>query len=424
MAAGLDHHLEAAREQRRAQLRQLALQERLAAGESTSGTPRASTSATMASTRHLLPAGERVLGVAIACSADRTRQSAPACTAAPRTASLPECSCRSRTASWLATTWYTGKHELLPVARRHAAARADLGRRGQADRRRSSSSTATASTSAATTRPARALAAAGFSVRGLDLRGHGQSAGVRGFCNRFDEYLDDVDASRHARARRGAAAVRARPLVRRADRAALRARAIRGSSPGWCSRRRSGSSRSPSRRPRCSPARSLRGSTRSWRCRAGLKGDDVARDPEIAALYDRDPLNNKNATARWFTEASAAQEALLTRAPELTLPLLLLVGEADKIAAAPQARVVFERIGSKDKTLRMLAGQYPRGAQRAHSRRANKLSREIVEWLRAHASAASATEGKVARHGGVNYIEDGRRSFCRCRRNVQRLRAP
>ena len=44
-------------------------------------------------------------------------------------------------------------------------------------------------------RDGRALAAAGFSVRGLDLRGHGQSGGVRGFCNRFDEYLDDVDAA-------------------------------------------------------------------------------------------------------------------------------------------------------------------------------------------------------------------------------------
>src|SRR5437879_12521189 len=41
----------------------------------------------------------------------------------------------------------------------------------------------------------RALAAAGFSVRGFDFRGHGQSAGVRGFCNRFSEYVDDLEAA-------------------------------------------------------------------------------------------------------------------------------------------------------------------------------------------------------------------------------------
>ena len=47
------------------------------------------------------------------------------------------------------------------------------------------------------------------------------------------------------------------------------------------------------------------------------------------------------------------------RAAELSTPTLLL-SPARAIASpsASQARVVFERLGAKDKTLRMLAGQY------------------------------------------------------------------
>src|SRR6184192_3328433 len=40
----------------------------------------------------------------------------------------------------------------------------------------------------------KALAARGLTVRGIDFRGHGQSAGARGHIRRFDEYLDDLAA--------------------------------------------------------------------------------------------------------------------------------------------------------------------------------------------------------------------------------------
>ncbi|HEY1587450.1 MAG TPA: alpha/beta hydrolase [Polyangia bacterium] len=242
---------------------------------------------------------------------------------------------------------------------------------------------------------ARAIAAAGFSVRGLDLRGHGQSGGVRGFCNRFDEYLDDVEAI-VGRARAEGLPVfllghSFGALV--APHYALRhPTSIAGlvlTSPYW-------------KLALAQPALKI------WAGKlasiiapklalpAGLKGADVCRDPAIQAKYDADPLNNKNATARWFTESTTAQEQLLVRAPELTLPTLLLVGEADRIAAAPQARVVFERIGAEDKTLRMLAGQYHEVLNEPKPTRDQTVA-EIVEWLRAHAAKASASSGEKLR---------------------------
>jgi alpha-beta hydrolase superfamily lysophospholipase len=242
---------------------------------------------------------------------------------------------------------------------------------------------------------ARAIAAAGFSVRGLDLRGHGQSGGVRGFCNRFDEYLDDVDAAV------GRARAEGLPVFllghsfgalvgpHYALRHPTSLAGLVLTSPYW-------------KLALAQPALKI------WAGKlasiiapklalpSGLKGADVCRDPALQATYDADPLNNKNATARWFTESTAAQEELLARAPELTLPTLLLVGEADRIAAAPQARVVFERIGSKDKTLRMLAGQYHEVLNEPKPTRDQTVT-EIVEWLRAHAAKASASSGEKLR---------------------------
>jgi alpha-beta hydrolase superfamily lysophospholipase len=241
----------------------------------------------------------------------------------------------------------------------------------------------------------RALAAAGFSVRGLDLRGHGQSAGVRGFCTRFDEYLDDVDAL-VARARpeglpmfilaHSFGALIA-PFYALAHPGAIAGLVL--TSPYW------------KLALAVPPAKLLAGKLASriypkLALPSGLRGADVARDPEIAAAYDRDSLNNKSATARWFTEATAAQESLIARAPALTVPVLVLAGEADKIAASSQARVVFERIGSKDKTLRMLAGQYHEVLNEPKPVR-EKTVAEIVEWLRAHASATAGAGGEKLR---------------------------
>jgi alpha-beta hydrolase superfamily lysophospholipase len=232
------------------------------------------------------------------------------------------------------------------------------------------------------------LAAAGFSPRGLDLRGHGQSGGVRGFCRSFDEYLDDVDAVVERTRVEGlplfvlAHSFGALVAPHYALRPGTNLSGLVLSSPYW-------------KLAMAQPAlKLLAGKLASaiapkLALPMGLKGNDVTRDPDIAAAYDVDPLNNRNATARWFTESTAAQESLVARAPELTLPVLLLVGEADRVASAPHARVVFERIGAKDKTLRMLPGQFHEVLNEPPADR-DRTAGEIVEWLRAHAEASNA----------------------------------
>lgn len=241
---------------------------------------------------------------------------------------------------------------------------------------------------------ARKLAAAGFDVRGFDLRGHGQSAGVRGFCRTFDEYLDDLDVVV------GRARASGLPLFVLAHsfggliaphyalRPGVTLSGLVLSSPYW-------KLALPQPAVKLWAGKVASSIAPKLALPMNLKGADVSRDPDIQKIYDADPLNNKNATARWFTESTAAQESLVARAPELKLPLLLVVGEADRVASAPQARVVFDRIGSSDKTLRMLAGQYHEVLNEPPADRARTVQ-EIVEWLRAHAQTdAALSAGKL-----------------------------
>lgn len=237
---------------------------------------------------------------------------------------------------------------------------------------------------------ARDLARTGLVVRGIDLRGHGQSGGVRGYCNRFDEYLEDVEG----------AVTRARgdglPLfllghsfggLVGAHYALKNPAGLEGmvlTSPFY-------KLALPVPPPKLWAAKLASRIYPKLSLPSGLKGADVSRDPDVVKAYDADPLNNKNATARWATESMAAQDTLLERAGQLQLPVLLVAGEADKVAYAPQSRIVFDRMGSTDKTLRMLAGQYHEVLNEPPADR-NRTIGEIAEWLRAHVQP-DATQG-------------------------------
>jgi alpha-beta hydrolase superfamily lysophospholipase len=235
---------------------------------------------------------------------------------------------------------------------------------------------------------ARRLTERGYRVRGCDLRGHGKSSGQRGHCRSLTEYLDDLDVVR-AEVRSEAHGERPPFLLAHSFGGLLALR--------YCLERAQGIAGmvlgSPYLKLKMEvPAIKIaagRAASRLWPSLAmpsGLKGSDASRDPEVVRVYDADPLNHKYATARWFTESSAAQAAVLARAREITLPCLLLHGSDDRIADPEGTRAVYERLGSTDKTLEILPGQLHELLNELPADRARTIAK-ILAWLDSRSGA-------------------------------------
>ena len=206
-----------------------------------------------------------------------------------------------------------------------------------------------------------ALAEHGIGSVAVDLRGHGRALGQRGFCFRFEEYLDDVRELRR--------------LVEERAKAGTRMRGDESSPPMFLFGHSFGglvATSSLLESPGAfkglvlsAPYFGLALEAPRWKVLAGkvasrfaprlglpsgLQGKDMTHDTERARGYDQDPLVFKDVTARWFTEAAAAQERVLADVSRLTMPLYVAFGTSDKIASMAAAKRVFDAAGSADKT--------------------------------------------------------------------------
>jgi alpha-beta hydrolase superfamily lysophospholipase len=85
--------------------------------------------------------------------------------------------------------------------------------------------------------------------------------------------------------------------------------------------------------------------------RSGLRPEWLCRDQELVEDSRNDPFGHHVATPRWFMTMQQAQQALMARAKEYTLPMLMLVGKGDCIAVPEVAEKFFERAGSEEKKI-------------------------------------------------------------------------
>jgi alpha-beta hydrolase superfamily lysophospholipase len=90
-----------------------------------------------------------------------------------------------------------------------------------------------------------------------------------------------------------------------------------------------------------------------------LDARGVSRDPEEVELYVNDPLvYSGKVSARLVLELFKTMEELRGRASDIRLPMLLLHGGADAMAAPSGSEFLFEHVSSEDKTLRIYPGLY------------------------------------------------------------------
>ena len=184
---------------------------------------------------------------------------------------------------------------------------------------------------------------AGWAALSYDVRGHGQSPGVRGFIDRFDGYLDDL-AAMQAAAR--ALVPKPAPLV------------LLGHSHGGLITLRALCDDNPPDAKAAilsSPYLALRLAVPSYKILLArvasrvaprlaqpnaLRVEDLTSDKQKQDERIADKLCLDIATARWFTESSRAQDYVAQHASRIRVPTTWLVGASDPIADPMRSKAI------------------------------------------------------------------------------------
>ncbi len=232
------------------------------------------------------------------------------------------------------------------------------------------------------------LVAENYCVYAFDLRGHGRSEGQRGYINRWDEYRQDLQQFVNwvqwqegdrpcyvmGHSLGGAIALDySLQFPDAVDGLILTAPAV--STQG------------------ISPFKLKVGRFLSWAyprfsLNTGLRQRQPStRDAAINQAYDQDPLRHSQGTARLSTEFFKINQQTWQRLPELEFPLLILQGEADRVAPATVTRDFFGKLEGENKRLYL----YPDGYHDIW----NDINREqvvgdLIAWLKKQVEAAIA----------------------------------
>jgi alpha-beta hydrolase superfamily lysophospholipase len=235
-----------------------------------------------------------------------------------------------------------------------------------------------------------ALVAAGYVVHLFDCRGHGQSGGKRAHVDRFDDYLGDLEAML-ARAR-GQAGQKPLFLVAHSHGGLISARylldkpdAVKGivfSNPFF------------RLKLKVSPLKIWAGKLigrvlPALPIKNELNPELLTRDVAIQQATRSDPLYLLSATPRWFTEASAAQEAVLRRATEFVTPFTVLSGGADPLTDQSAAREFFEAATAKDKAFKKYDGLLH---EIFHEPERDLVFKDLIQWLGDRSRTAAAPQ--------------------------------
>ncbi len=108
----------------------------------------------------------------------------------------------------------------------------------------------------------------------------------------------------------------------------------------------------------------------------------VSKDPTVVEAYVNDPLvYTGKTTARLAAEMMKAMQRVTDQARKINLPILILQGDQDRLVDPSGAEMLFERVGSKDKTLKMYEGLYHEVFNEPER---DQVLKDMEVWLEAH----------------------------------------
>ena len=90
-----------------------------------------------------------------------------------------------------------------------------------------------------------------------------------------------------------------------------------------------------------------------------LDDSGISRDPAVVQAYRADPLVFQGKTpARLGAEMLGAMQRVTDAASTITLPILILQGTGDMLVNPSGAQILYDKVGSADKTLELYDGLY------------------------------------------------------------------
>lgn len=199
----------------------------------------------------------------------------------------------------------------------------------------------------------------GYTIYSFDLRGHGKSEGKRGYVERFSYYLDDVKTYYDKVVQEnkntkifmvghsmGGTIATAYTIKHQSE---LNGLILSGAAL------KAGAS--------VTKAAMLMAKVLSFLMpKMGvttLDASAVSRDKAVVEAYINDPLNyTGKISARLGAELLNEIQQLPAKIPELSLPILIMHGTADRLSDPASSKTLFEGVSSKDKTLKLYEGFY------------------------------------------------------------------
>lgn len=226
------------------------------------------------------------------------------------------------------------------------------------------------------------FADAGMNVFAYDQRGHGHSPGKRGYVDRFETFLDDLDAFREHIVPDFADApifllghsMGGMVLARYAQTRDLSA--VRGlifSSPFLAF-------------PEETPAFLIAlgpyvAKVFPWLPVASVDNTGLSRDPAIVVATDQDPLAyHGKVAAHTGAEFTRMIQVIEKDVSHIVSPLLILHGTHDRVVSPSGSEMLHAKAAAKDKTLRLYDGGYH---ELYNDLDKEQFMAEIVTWIKA-----------------------------------------